>query len=87
MGQLPYTTLKAKSQMQPEAPPTHLVIGKCDEGKCSEGFRNEDVGDLAVLHEELPELVSGHVFCTAADKDLTAAHGLVRTGLGGDDTT
>ncbi|KAJ3583574.1 hypothetical protein NHX12_016836 [Muraenolepis orangiensis] len=59
----------------------HLVIGKGDEGECSEGFGNKDVCDLAVLHEELPQLVSGHVFSTAAHKDLAAAHGLIRTGL------
>ena len=60
---------------------TYLVIGEGDEGKRPEGFGDEHVGDLAVLHEELPQLVSGHVLSAAAHKDFAAALGLVGTHL------
>lgn len=56
---------------------THLVISEGDEGESPEGLRDEDVGDLPVLHEELPEVVGGHVLSAAADKHLPAPHRLV----------
>lgn len=59
----------------------NLVISECDEGERSERFGNEHVRDLAVLHEELSEVVNTQVLCAAAHKDFSAAHGLIRTSL------
>lgn len=62
---------------------SYLVISKCDECKCPERLGDEDISDFAILHKVLPQVISCHILCTAANKDFTAAHGLVRTHLWG----
>lgn len=60
---------------------TYLVICKGDERKRSEGFGNEDVCDLPILHEELTKLIGRHVLSATPYKHLPAPHRLIRTLL------
>lgn len=62
---------------------SYLIISKCDKCKGSERFGDEDISDFTILHEVLPQVISRHVLCAAADKDFTASHGLIRTNLRG----
>ena len=62
---------------------SHLIICKCDKCKRSERFGDKDISDFTILHEVLPQFISCHVLCTAANKDFTTSHGLIRTCLRG----
>lgn len=60
---------------------TNLVICKGDESERSEGFRNENICNLPILHEELTELISGYVLCATAHKHFPAPHWFIWTLL------
>lgn len=59
----------------------YLVISKSDKGKSTERFGDENIGDFSILHKELPQIVSGHVFCATTNKHLSAPQRLIRTLL------
>lgn len=59
----------------------YLVISKRNKSKRSEGLGDEDISDLAVLHEELTQIIRGQVLRATANKHLPAPHWLIRTLL------
>lgn len=59
----------------------YLVIGKSNKSKGSKRLGDEDICDLAILHEELPQIISSHIFSAAPHKHLPAPHGLIKTLL------
>lgn len=60
---------------------TYLVIGKSNKCKSSERLGNEDIRDLAILHEELAQIIRSNVLSATANKHLPAPHWLIRTLL------
>lgn len=62
---------------------TYLVIGKSNKSESSERLGDEDIRDLAILHEELAQIIRSNVLSATANKHLPAPHWLVRTLLFG----
>lgn len=60
---------------------TYLIISKGNKSKCSERLGDEDICDLAILHEELAQIIRSHVLGATTHKHLPTPHWLIRTLL------
>lgn len=59
----------------------YLIVPKSDKSKSTERLWNEDVCDFSILHEELPQVICGHVFGATAHKHFPAPQRLIQTLL------
>lgn len=60
---------------------TYLVISKGNKSESTERLGDEDIRDLAILHEELAQIIRSHVLSATANKHLPAPHWLIGTLL------
>lgn len=59
----------------------YLIIPKSDKSKSTEWLWNEDICDFSILHEELSQVICGHIFSATAHKHFPAPQGLIQTLL------